>query len=460
MRSAFYKGAKHKRSNSKPDSGQAEAGEKGVSYPNGNGLPGSETAQLKSINSAPAQQAPVQRQSNNNGLPDNLRNGIESMSGMNMDDVRVHYNSSKPAQLQAHAFAQGNDIHLASGQEKHLPHEAWHVVQQKQGRVKPTMQLKKGVHVNDDTALEKEADVMGARALSEGKRQPTATNTGKEAPAQQSTLQRKTAETTGDAVIQRVKVMRFMNAKDRKVSALAEADLQAYRDFYNQQLSQEELMRLANAHAESQYVGPSPFISVGANPWAVAWGADTSTGGVNDIVQNVDSLIWFDVPREYVYPCTNSKSLAETELLLLLPPDKSLLDYIERDEQKRPVAHPNPYKGMDQTTRQASIANSNPQFTKLRVMEAERNQQRLMFHTKEQPVSAPWEETKQELVRFRDIPLQKLGRVLQHIAENCGGSAQMKKDILGATSESSQEVLGYIEQRINEDASMVNFIRN
>ena len=45
-----------------------------------------------------------------------------------MDDVNVHYNSNKPAQLQAHAYAQGTDIHLGPGQEKHLPHEAWHVV--------------------------------------------------------------------------------------------------------------------------------------------------------------------------------------------------------------------------------------------------------------------------------------------------------------------------------------------
>jgi hypothetical protein len=78
-----------------------------------------------------------------------------------MDDVKVHYNSSKPAQLNAHAYAQGTDIHVASGQEKHLPHEAWHVVQQKQGRVKPTMQLKAKVNINDDKSLEKEADVMG-----------------------------------------------------------------------------------------------------------------------------------------------------------------------------------------------------------------------------------------------------------------------------------------------------------
>ena len=102
---------------------------------------------------------------NNTGLPDNLKHGIESLSGMSMDNVKVHYNSSKPAQLNAHAYAQGADIHLAPGQEKHLPHEAWHVVQQAQGRVKPTMQMKTGVPVNDDKELEHEADVMGQRAL-------------------------------------------------------------------------------------------------------------------------------------------------------------------------------------------------------------------------------------------------------------------------------------------------------
>ena len=103
---------------------------------------------------------------NNTGLPDNLKSGIENLSGMSMDNVRVHYNSAKPAQLNALAYAQGTDIHVASGQEKHLPHEAWHVVQQAQGRVKPTMQMKTGVNVNDDTGLEHEADVMGSKAFS------------------------------------------------------------------------------------------------------------------------------------------------------------------------------------------------------------------------------------------------------------------------------------------------------
>ena len=103
---------------------------------------------------------------NNTGLPDNLKTGIESLSGMSMDHVKVHYNSSQPAQLNALAYAQGADIHVAPGQERHLPHEAWHVVQQAQGRVQPTMQMKDGVPVNDDQGLEHEADVIGAKALS------------------------------------------------------------------------------------------------------------------------------------------------------------------------------------------------------------------------------------------------------------------------------------------------------
>jgi hypothetical protein len=102
---------------------------------------------------------------NNTGLPDNLKSGIEALSGLSLDNVRVYYNSAQPAQLNALATAQGSDIHLAPGQEQHLPHEAWHVVQQAQGRVRPTLQLKDGVPVNDDAGLEREADVMGGKAM-------------------------------------------------------------------------------------------------------------------------------------------------------------------------------------------------------------------------------------------------------------------------------------------------------
>lgn len=113
----------------------------------------------------------VQRKEADGGLPSQLKAGIESMSGMSMDHVKVHYNSSQPAQLNAHAYAQGSDIHVAPGQEQHLPHEAWHVVQQAQGRVQPTTQMKEATPVNDDPGLESEADVMGAKAMSIGQAQ-------------------------------------------------------------------------------------------------------------------------------------------------------------------------------------------------------------------------------------------------------------------------------------------------
>jgi hypothetical protein len=109
---------------------------------------------------------PVQRKGKENktGLPDNLKSGMENLAGMSLDHVKVHYNSAKPATVQAHAYAQGSDIHLSSGQEKHLPHELGHVVQQAQGRVKPTTEVG-GMAVNDNEGLESEATSMGEKAL-------------------------------------------------------------------------------------------------------------------------------------------------------------------------------------------------------------------------------------------------------------------------------------------------------
>lgn len=136
--------------------------------------PEEDLLQTKSVGTtlAPVQQIassspppPAGASPNHTGLPDQLKAGLEALSGMDLSSVRVHRNSAKPAQLNALAYAQGTDIHLGPGQEKHLPHEAWHVVQQAQGRVKATTQMKTGVPINDDKVLEAEADAMGAKAL-------------------------------------------------------------------------------------------------------------------------------------------------------------------------------------------------------------------------------------------------------------------------------------------------------
>jgi hypothetical protein len=96
-------------------------------------------------------------------LPPNIQDGIKATSGHDLDDVVVHRNSAAPAAVGALAYTQGNAIHLAPGQEHHLAHEAWHVVQQREGRVPVTGSVA-GVPLNDDRTLESEADRMGAHA--------------------------------------------------------------------------------------------------------------------------------------------------------------------------------------------------------------------------------------------------------------------------------------------------------
>lgn len=73
-----------------------------------------------------------------------------------MDDVSVHLKSDSPKQTVALAYTQGTDIHVGPGQEKHLSHKTWHVVQQVQGGAQPMRQFKDlplnarhlGLHIN------------------------------------------------------------------------------------------------------------------------------------------------------------------------------------------------------------------------------------------------------------------------------------------------------------------------
>ena len=94
---------------------------------------------------------------NHTGIPDGIKQRVEKISGVPMDDVKVHYNSPEPEKVQALAYAQGNQVYLAPGQELHLGHELGHVAQQKLGKVKPTGKVG-GKPMNDDKVLERQAD--------------------------------------------------------------------------------------------------------------------------------------------------------------------------------------------------------------------------------------------------------------------------------------------------------------
>ncbi len=99
---------------------------------------------------------------NRTGMPDSVKSGLEKLLGLDLSGIRVHYNSAKPAKLNALAYTQGQDIQVGPGQERLLAHEGWHVVQQMQGRVQITVRAQ-GASINNELALEREADVMSEK---------------------------------------------------------------------------------------------------------------------------------------------------------------------------------------------------------------------------------------------------------------------------------------------------------
>lgn len=109
---------------------------------------------------------------NQTGIPDRVKQRMEDSFGTDFSSVRVHPESSKAPDVGALAYTQGTDIHFAPGQFKPdtsvgqqlLGHELTHVVQQAEGRVQPTTEIG-GMSVNDDVSLEREADVLGSRAV-------------------------------------------------------------------------------------------------------------------------------------------------------------------------------------------------------------------------------------------------------------------------------------------------------
>ena len=114
----------------------------------------------------------VQKKESGN-LPGDLQQKMQSSFNEDFSNVTVHQNSQKSVQLNALAFAQGNDIHFAPGQynpqslkgQELIGHELAHVQQQRQGRVAPTIQSK-GLDVNTEPELEQEADHLGQVAAS------------------------------------------------------------------------------------------------------------------------------------------------------------------------------------------------------------------------------------------------------------------------------------------------------
>jgi|GEM_PF-4876649 len=114
----------------------------------------------------------VQQSKGGQALPEGVRGKMEQGFGADFSDVRVNEGGQAEA-LGAQAYTQGSDITFAPGRyqpetsegQTLLGHELTHVIQQRAGRVAPQG---RGGEVVGDRALEREADVMGAR-VAQGK---------------------------------------------------------------------------------------------------------------------------------------------------------------------------------------------------------------------------------------------------------------------------------------------------
>lgn len=96
---------------------------------------------------------------NKTDIPDKIIKEAEKRSGVSLSDIRVYYDSPEPDKYGALAYTQGNVIHIASGEERHIGHEVWHVVQQKQNRLKEEDSVNYGgVKANFNLELEREAE--------------------------------------------------------------------------------------------------------------------------------------------------------------------------------------------------------------------------------------------------------------------------------------------------------------
>ncbi|WP_437765359.1 DUF4157 domain-containing protein [Sorangium sp. So ce281] len=105
-------------------------------------------------------------------MPEAVRERMESAFSADFSDLRIHPGSARATALGALAYTQGSDIHVAPGHwapetgrgQELLGHEIAHVVQQREGRVRATAQTQ-GVALNDEPALEREADELAQKAV-------------------------------------------------------------------------------------------------------------------------------------------------------------------------------------------------------------------------------------------------------------------------------------------------------
>ena len=137
-------------------------------------MPEEEELQMKHDNSS-SQTHQNQTSETSQSLPSNVQGQMESNLQADFSSVKIK-ESEKATQAGALAYTQGDEITFAPGKfqphnqegQELLGHELTHVLQQRSMNI-PTTKQQKGLSINDDPALEQQADQMGKLAAQKKK---------------------------------------------------------------------------------------------------------------------------------------------------------------------------------------------------------------------------------------------------------------------------------------------------
>jgi hypothetical protein len=165
-------------------------------------------------------------------LPPTVQAQMENSLGTDFSGVKIVPDSTTAVHIRANAFTQGETVHFAPG--KYAPgtdsgreligHELAHVVQQRQGRVSPSLQGQ-GLAINTDRSLEAEADRMG-EAAARGETIPAPALAGTGAASTPSVIQGDFAvePTVADPVVQELTAEQVTRALRFDRIAFTDAD--------------------------------------------------------------------------------------------------------------------------------------------------------------------------------------------------------------------------------------------
>lgn len=312
-------------------------------------------------------------------LPQAVQLKMEALFGARFSDVRVHV-GPQVASIGALAFTRGSDVWFATGQydsnsvrgHRLIAHELAHVVQQRSGRVRNP--FGSGAAVVHDQLLEAEAERMALRASTMPLPLPLPLPVQAKlvrplqlrAPGAGRVAQRASSSTQGSSSNSGLSggggakvCYRFcdLSAGSYK-SALARNDPGEYAKFVKKYLewyadigSDPEFGTIFAQHMAGANDDDSPFLSMTTDPEKAARTTDTSRGGLRSIVDNAPIILAVDLstlPAAYVTVAVGSGLQAsEGEVLVLLPPGKSLTDYPHHNFE-------NPYLVRDRSGRFAN----------------------------------------------------------------------------------------------------------